>query len=186
MTMQVQRVTAEAFEQFVMRPENSESHFELIAGEIVEVPSNPYSSQIAARLIFFIMSYLTQSEISGHVTGEQGGYMIGDERYAPDVAFVRRERQERLARQGFNPIAPDLAVEVISPTDAEPRLHIKIANYLAAGTTVWLIDPERREAEIFAPGQSVRIVPRDGALEGGEILPGFTLMLAELFDAEEV
>ena len=75
------------FEAFIDLPENAERFFEFIGGEILEVPSNTYSSKIASRISGFIFMYLLQNDI-GHLTGEQGGYMVFGERYAPDVAFI--------------------------------------------------------------------------------------------------
>src|SRR5258708_4232585 len=128
-------MTAEEFEQFVALPENDDKYFELIGGEIVELPSNPYSSKIAALIIAALITYLKTNDL-GHVTGQGGGFRVSGERYAPDVAFISKKRQPELPRQGYNPIAPDFAVEVVSPTDSHKKLLVKVANYLAAGTLV--------------------------------------------------
>ena len=63
------------------------------------MPSNPYVSEISALIIFFVQLYLREQGIKGHVTGEAGGYIVSGERYAPDVAFISREKQPELARQ---------------------------------------------------------------------------------------
>jgi len=178
-------VTAEEFEAFVNLPENADRTFELVAGEIVEVPSNPYASQIAARISMYIGMYLLQHNI-GHVTGEAGGYIVSGERYAPDVAYISKPRQPELARAGYNPNPPDLAVEVVFPTAPETArlLTVKVANYLAAGTVVWVVYPETKEVEVFAPGQPAHILNREGTLEGGELLPGFSLAVSAIFPDE--
>lgn len=74
----------------------------------------------------------------GHVTGEGGGYRVSAERYAPDVAYLAYDKQAELAREGYNPNPPDLAVEVISSGDTRELalLRVKINNDLAAGTVV--------------------------------------------------
>jgi Uma2 family endonuclease len=172
--------TVEDFESFVMLPENVERMFEYIGGEIVEVPSNPYSSKIALRISTYLGIYLLKNNL-GHLTGESGGYRVSGERYAPDVGFISRRRQPEMPHEGYNPAPPDLAVEVLSPTDPEKRLRVKIANYLAAGTMVWVIYPETREIEVYLPGQPVKILDEGDVLDGGELLPGFSLAVNDIF-----
>lgn len=155
--------TVEDFETFCDLPENSDRLFEFIGGEIVEkVPSNPQSSKIASRFNRFIGNYVDEHNL-GHVTGEAGGYQVAGERYAPDVAFVAYERQAELAKHGYNPVAPDLAVEVISPTDNLKKVMIKAGNYLAAGTVVWLAYPDTPSVDVYAP------------------LPGFSVAISAIF-----
>lgn len=176
-------VTAAEFDEFVTLPENDDRLFELIGGEIIEVPSNPYSSKIAARIILFIGMYLLKNDI-GHLTGEAGGYMVSGERYAPDVAFISKVRQPKLAEEGYNPKAPDLAVEVVSPNDSERKLTIKVGNYLAAGTLLWVVYPQDKEVHVYAPGLPVKKIGIDGILDGGDKLPGFTLAVRDIFPPE--
>ena len=175
-----ERITVEAFDRFAA--EHTEALFEFIGGEIVEVPSNPYSSKIALRIGRFIGAFVDEHHL-GHVTGEAGGYQVYGERYAPDVGFISAARQPELAQEGYNPLPPDLAVEVISPTDSEKKLRIKIGNYLAAGTVVWVVYPQDREVEIYTPGKPVQIVDVNGVLEVGTLLPGFRLPVGDIFPA---
>jgi Uma2 family endonuclease len=94
---------------------------------------------------------------------------------------LSKEKQPTLAREGYNPIPPDLAIEVISPTDSERNIAIKVANYLAVGTVVWVMRPEVKEVEVFVPNQPVQVLTVDDVLDGGEVLPGFTLAVKALF-----
>jgi len=183
MAVGTQSITVEEFEQFVERPENADRLFEYVGGEIVEVPSNPYGSQIASLIIAELVLFLKGKNL-GHVTGEAGGYMVSGERYAPDVAYISKARQPRLAERGYNPLPPDLAVEVLSPSDQPGGLRIKVTNYLAAGTTVWVVDPESRVVEVHAPGQRAQKLGIKGALDGGEILPGFRLAVKDILPEE--
>jgi Uma2 family endonuclease len=177
---QIKRHTRDEFDGFINLPENADKLFEFIGGEIVEVPSNPYSSQISAFIIAALIVYIKGKNL-GHVTGEAGGYMVAGELYAPDVAFISKERQPELAREGYNPNPPDLAVEVVSPTDTDKRLRIKVVNYLAVGTMVWIVYPQLKEVEVYVPGQPVKIVDFDGVLDGGDVLPEFSLAVKEIF-----
>lgn len=180
MAVGLQRITREEFEAWLHLPENAERRFELLAGEITEVPSNTYSSHIALMLGAALVTYIKGKNL-GFITGEAGMYTVSGEYYAPDVAFMSKARQAALPRDIFNPLAPDLAVEVVSPSDVEKNLRVKVANYLAAGTVVWVIYPQTQQAEIYAPGQPVQMIDASGSLEGGSVIPGFTLPLRDLF-----
>jgi Uma2 family endonuclease len=175
-------MTAEEFEQYALRDENANDILEFIDGEIVVVPSNPFASKISMRIGTYIGMYLLQQPI-GHLTGEAGGYRVGGDRYAPDVAFVRAEKQAEVATEGYNPVPPDLAVEVEFPTSikSQRRLEKKLARYANDGTTVWVVYPETREVEVHAPGQAAQILGVDATLDGGDILPGFALAVKDIF-----
>ena len=180
--MIVQRMTVEAFDAFTELPENADKLFEFIGGDVVEVPSNPYASKISINLTVPIALFVKEHDL-GHVTGEAGGYMVFGERYAPDVGFISKIKQPELARQGYNPNPPDLAVEIDFPStyESQRNLRIKTANYLAVGTTVWIVYPESKMVEVYVPGKRVEIIDSDGKLDGGEVLPGFTLALKDVF-----
>ncbi len=184
MVVQIKRETAADFDQFVELPENADKLFEYIGGEIVEVPSNLYASLISARILGFIFMFLLQHDL-GYVSGEAGGYMVSGERYAPDVGFISKAKGA-VAQRGYNPNPPDLAVEVDFPsTDASrDTLRIKIANFLAAGTMVWVVAAEVKHVEIYLPGEPVKVVGIDGTLDGGDVLPGFTLAVKDIFPAD--
>lgn len=181
----VTRMTVEEFDQWVELPENADSLFEFIAGEIVEVPSNPYASYISSRINGFFFVYLLQNDL-GYVTGEAGGYKVSGERYAPDVGFILKARQPELAKSGYNPAAPDLAVEIDFPSTLASRqqMTVKVANCLAASTTVWLFDPEMKQVRVFAPGKPVKLLGINDVLDCGDILPGFRLPIKDVFPPE--
>lgn len=174
------RVPVEAFDQMAAAPENADRLLEYIGGEVVEVPSNPYSSYISSILIHFLLGFVLDQNL-GFVTGEQGGYMVSGERYAPDVAFLSFARQAELAKTGYNLNPPELAVEVLSPTDTESQMMIKVANYLAAGTIVWVIDPSVRVVHVFRPGQPVQTLTENDTLRGEGVLNGFEISVLRLF-----
>ncbi len=184
MVIQTQPLTVEDFDEFVNQPENADRLFEFIGREIVEVPSNPYSSYIASRFNRRLAAFVEDNNL-GYVTGEQGGYQVSGERYAPDVAFISKERQPELARSGYNPNPPDLAVEVISPTDTRRNISIKVSNYLAAGTVVILVDPEETEISVHHPGQRVITLGQADTFDGGNILPGFKLAVKDILPSNK-
>lgn len=173
-----ERVTLEQFEAFIA--ENDGADYELIGGEIVKVLANSYSSQVAAKLLLRIGIHV-ETEGIGHFTGADGGYAVGDERYLPDVGFITKVRQLTPPTTTYIPLAPDLAVEVKSPSDREKLINVKISNYLAAGTTVWMVYPEEGELHVHRPNQQVTIYTRQDTLVENDILQGVELKVAAIF-----
>jgi Uma2 family endonuclease len=164
-------------------PENTHKILELIDGEIVEkMASNPYSSRISVRISRH-MDIFTEEHDLGYVTGEAGGYIISPkDTFAPDVAFISKTRQAQLPYNGFNPIPPDLAVEVVSPGDSYVEIAKKIRPYLRYGTClIWVVESETRTVTVHAADGSVTVVDIDGELDGGEVLPGFKLPVRSIF-----
>lgn len=180
MAAQIRRYTLQEFEAFVALPEHADRVFEYVGGEIVEVPSNPYSSKIAMLIGAMLTMFVREHDL-GHITGEAGGYVVSGDRYAPDVAFISYRRQPDLPEEGYCLNPPDLAVEVLSPSDTDQRLRIKIANYQAAGTVVWVVSPQVHTVEVYVSGQPVTILEPGDTLDGAPVLPGFTLPVQEIF-----
>ncbi|MBI5958620.1 MAG: Uma2 family endonuclease [Chloroflexi bacterium] len=180
MAVQSRRYTVEEFDQWVMLPENTNRRFEYIGGEIVEVVSNNYSSAVGALILAEIVVYVKRQKL-GYVTSADGGYRVAGERYIPDVGFISNARQPQPSHEAYNSNAPDLAVEVLSPTDQPDEMRVKVINYLAAGTTVWIVDPARKRVEVYTAGPRVRMVNEDGMLDGGSVLPGFRLAVKDIF-----
>ena len=183
MAVQIKRHTAEEFDQFVLLPENADKAFEFIGGEIVEMVSNNYASETAMIIATHIGMYLLQNK-TGRMTGADGGYIIAGERYIPDVAYISYEKQPEPSHDAYNPNPPDLVVEVVSPTDSERQLSIKISNYLAAGAIVWVARPDVKEVDAHTPGQAVQVLGINGMLDGGDVLPNFKLSVREIFPEE--
>lgn len=98
---------------------------------------------------------------------------------APDVAFVRRDRLPPAQATGFADLAPDLAVEVLSPEDRPGEVLAKVGDWLSAGTRlVWVVDPWRRLARVYREDGSESVIAADGVLDGEDVLPGFSCPLA--------
>jgi Uma2 family endonuclease len=101
---------------------------------------------------------------------------------APDVAFVRKDRvppEEEQAR--FARLAPDLAVEILSPSDRMASALAKVSLYLEAGVlAVWLFDPIKRTITVFSPDDAPMRLEENDTLAGGNILPGFSIRVGEL------
>jgi Uma2 family endonuclease len=98
----------------------------------------------------------------------------------PDVSFVLAGQP--LVREGAVPRMPDLAIEIQSPDDTVRTMREKAAYYLAHGTRlVWLVFPKKRYIEVYRSGEEMEILFGSDALEGGDLLPGFVLPVAEVF-----
>jgi Uma2 family endonuclease len=181
MVIQFKPLTVEEFDEFIRLPENIDREFEYIGGAIFEVVSNPKSSKLGARMATFLGIYLLNDDI-GHLTGADGGYIVSGERYIPDVGYISYAKQpELLSIEGYNPYPPDLAVEVLSPSNDDQTMRVKIGNYLAAGTLVWVLDPDKKLVEVYALGTPVNVLRIGDTLEGGNVLPGFKLAVKDIF-----
>lgn len=180
MVLETQKMAVDEFDEWVHLPENIEQDFEYIRGEIVPVVSNSKSSKIGLLIGSYITVYV-ESNDSGHTTGADGGYQVQNERYIPDVGFISKQRMPELEDASYISIAPDLAVEVVSPTDSQRLLTVKIGNYLSAGTTVWVVYPDEEAIDVYVPNQAVNRLEKDATLDGGDTSPGFKLSLNKIF-----
>ncbi len=180
MAVQKTGVSAQDFDDYIALPENADLRFEFIDGEIIEVPSNAFCSEIAIVIAAALLAFVRSRKL-GRVTGEGAGYLVVGRKLSPDVAFVAAARQDHLAREGYNPLAPDPVVEVVSPTDREPAIRRKLAIYAEADVLVWLVRPQRQTVEVYAPDQPVEIMGVDEVIDGGEVLPGFKMAVRDMF-----
>jgi len=169
--------------------------FEVIYGEIVEVPEMSfYAVDIANILNAFMVQYLLTHRIGRCWVEQMFHIPVPDDESRlrrPDVAFISYERLPKSRKnplRGFamDGIVPDLVVEVISPTDRVVDVHLKLAEYLNAGVrTVWVIVPLVCQVFAYASPTDVRIFAAADLLDGGEILPGFSVRVVELFPETE-
>jgi Uma2 family endonuclease len=182
MTIPVQLVTVTEFLRQVEA--DPDTRLELIDGVIYKVTSNQKSSSAGAWIIAALGIYFGDTD-PGDITGADGGYTFGGDYFVPDVAFVARERQPEQPDVTYNPIVPDFAVEAISPSDLEhptERIDKKLKKYQAAKIPLlWLVFPSRQEIAVYAHGKYVRTAGIDDTLDGGDVLPGFTLAVKRIF-----
>lgn len=175
-----QAISLEEFETFITQPINQDADYEYIAGEIIRAVSNNYSSIVAMLIGGMISVHVYQNQL-GYVTGADGGYVIGDDRYIPDVGFIAKTRQPEPSQEAYNPNPPDLAIEVLSPTDEEKLVRLKVANYLASHVNVWVIDPTTRQVEIYQPNKPPQVLSENDTLSDDNILPDFAVEVSKLF-----
>lgn len=158
--------------------------FELVEGGLVEKAKGLSGSQLAVVLIHILERFLDTHAL-GIVMGADGMMRTArDLVRIPDVSFVSWDRLpgRRVPREPISALVPDLAVEVLSEGNTQRERKRKVAESFAAGVClVWLVSPDSRDVEVHtAPDRVVRLGLSD-ALDGGEVLPGFSLPVREWF-----
>ncbi len=180
------RLTTDDFQQIKQLPRYADKIIELVNGEVIELNApRPKNAFIAGEILFHLKLFIRQYPL-GYVFGADGGYTLppNNERI-PDVSFVRSENMpdkdaERLL------IAPDLAVEVISPNERPRDILSKVELFLRHGTRLfWNVYPDEQIVEVWelAPNDKLQMQSYDinGVLTGGDVLPGFELPVMDIF-----
>lgn len=178
-------ISIEDFERFIRLPENDDKRFEFIHGEIAEGVSNSYASIIAAEFIFQIKLHMQTHNIKGYVTSPDGGYDIGDDRYIPNVGYISAARHPEPPREAYVSMAPDLVVEVLSPTNSSKKIRVKIGNYLAQNVVVWVVNPDEETVEVYQQGQAVIIYNKEQLINGAPIFPQLQLPVKDVFPTSD-
>ena len=178
-------ISDEQFYQLCIQ--NPDTKFERNAeGEIIIMP--PTGGETGKRntdLIGQFWIWNRQTNL-GEVFDSSTGYKLpsGANR-SPDVSWIEKKRWDNLTceqRQKFIPLAPDFALELMSPSDYLVNVQAKMREYLDNGVKLgWLINPEAKQVEIYLLGQNVQLLKSPKTLSGNDILPGFILDLANIF-----
>ena len=172
-------------EDLLAMPSDGNS-YELVRGELrMMTPAGFEHGRIAMRLGWRIGRHVEENDL-GEVLAAETGFTLErdpDTVRAPDVAFVHRDRVPSPAeRQKFAELAPDLAVEVISPSNKPSEIEEKISDYLKAGVRlIWVVYPETQSVVEHRPNTPAKTFDREDVLQADDVLPGFTCSVAELF-----
>ena len=156
--------------------------YELVDGEIRVSPAGDRHSAVALRLGARLLAHVDQQRL-GHVMGADAGYRLpGGNIRSPDVSFVATGRfPNDRPTEDWGSLAPDLAVEVVSPRDRPRWILDKVGEYLAVGVRlVWVVDPRTRRATIHRSLSDVRTIAEDEFLDGEDVVPGFRCPLLEI------
>lgn len=172
-------------EDLLAMPDDGQ-RYELIRGELVPMGgSGGDHSRIGLRLGSRMLVFVEQHHL-GEVLGADGAYRLEhdpDTVRVPDASFLRRERWDSLERtEAFIEGAPDLAVEVVSPSDSYGDVRDKALMWLAAGARlVWVLQPIGRAVTVYPVAGAPVTLGEDDILDGGDVLPGFSLPVRAIF-----
>jgi Uma2 family endonuclease len=173
-------LTAEEFDNY---PFEEDKRYELDEGELIEMTRPVYRhNEILDETLFALKAYLRSNRI-GLALGSENLYALSPStRLAPDVAVILGDRRAELLNAKVIPIIPNIAVEVLSPSETPRKVLRKLKQYFTAGVKqLWLIDPDTKTAEIWTgptlPENELTVAEAITS----PLLPGFELPLGGLF-----
>jgi Uma2 family endonuclease len=162
---------------------DSEKEYEIVNGQPEEKQmAGARHGGVGTRLSAEMWIHVKTNNLGG-VYGPDTTFKIGRNERLPDISFVSAARFPADGEpEGIWPIAPDLAVEIISPNDFWEKVNDKIRDYFAAGVgQVWLVSPEHKSVTVYHSPLQVTILTEEDDLTCEELLPGFRCALREIF-----
>lgn len=173
-------------EQFLKRPETKPAR-EFVCGEVFRKPMPDLPHSLLQRFFILVLAPFSSPRGTGVSVAELRCIFgpPGEERgYVPDVVFISRARLPHGDARAVVPFraAPDLAIEVLSPRQRRDRFRKKLSFYLEHGVRlVWVVDPRAETVTVHRPGAAPVVVRAGDTLDGADLLPGFTLPVADIF-----
>jgi Uma2 family endonuclease len=158
--------------------------YELVDGEIRVSPAGDRHSVVALELASRLLAFVKEHRL-GHVMGADAGFRLPSTNVrSPDVSFVASGRfPDDKPPVDFGNVAPDLAVEVLSPHDRPRHVLDKVGEYLEAGVRlIWVIDPQQGRAVAYRSLSDVQELGEDGQLDGQDVLTGFRCSLRSILE----
>ena len=180
-------VTADNFMEVANLPEFADQNIELVEGEIAIMPAtNPNHAEILGVLTTLVGSYIRRHQLGRYYVGDVGTLLQRsahgrDTVRGLDFAFISQDRAPARSSKSLLEITPDLAIEVMSPSNSGEDMRFKVRQLLKAGTReVWVVYPDLREVDVHnAEGDYIF---REGdTISGGDILPGFEIAVVDIF-----
>ena len=172
-------------EEFQELPEEDAYRLELVRGRLVREPRpGTRHGSLMARLGARLERHVKENRLG--IVCMDFGVVLSTEPptvRGPDIGFISADRlPPEGAPIGFLRVAPDLAVEIVSPSNTASEIQEKVLEYLEAeARLVWVVDPQTRVASTYRSRDEIRLLGEEDELEGGDVLPGFRLALRELF-----
>jgi len=182
MSTTVQSMTAAA----LLRLPADGRRYELIRGELRQMaPAGPTHGRLAMRIAAHLFQHVEAHHL-GTVYAAETGFQLTqdpDTVRAPDVTFVSRQRLEAVGEiEGYWPGAPDVTVEVISPSDRYTDVEDKVVEWLEAGSRmVIVVNPRQRSVTVYHSRTDMIRLTEEDALDGGDVVPGWQLPITEVF-----
>jgi Uma2 family endonuclease len=159
---------------------------ELVKGELVRMaPTGHLHGFVELRFGKVLSIFVDERKLGRVLSGEVGLYTGRDPDTVrgADVAFISNERLAQVQSQGYLDVAPELIVEVMSPDDRWYDIDNKLTEYFDIGVQmVWVADPQRRQVRVYRSLTEIEILGVEDMLLGGEVLPGLSVAVAELFE----
>ena len=154
--------------------------YEYIEGELIpRMPTSMKHGTISVALILSLGAHVRGNQLGDVYTA--AGFRVGERMLIPDIAFVSNARIPDDTNKA-SPIPPDLAVEVVSPTDASDRIEEKAFAYLAAGTQlVWVLRPRSKTVLVYRSETDIQLLTQNDILTGEDVVEGFACPVAALF-----
>jgi Uma2 family endonuclease len=159
---------------------------ELVRGWVVrEPPPGAEHGGVATELSARLRNFVREHHL-GRIVSDSG-FILAETPptvRAPDIAFITTERIPPAGLPvRYFPGSPDLAVEIVSPSNTPAAIQAKVDDYLAAGTrVVWVVEPRARTVTVYRPDHKIRMLREDDELDGGEVLPGFRVGVRAIFE----
>ncbi|MCY4062660.1 MAG: Uma2 family endonuclease [Chloroflexi bacterium] len=187
MAIREQFISADRFLDLVDAPEYQDRVLELVEGVIIEMPKpKRIHGVVVAELTFRLTAYVKENDL-GEVTAGDPGFVLERNEYGRDtvrgldIAFVSKSKDLGPPDFTWYELGPDLAVEVISPSNKADDIHFKVTQLLEAGTRlIWLVYPKRRTV-VAHTAEGAKTLRQDDTLSGGDVLPGFKLRVSKIF-----
>ena len=171
--------TTMTLEEFL---ENDVPGYEYAKGELIPMsPATRRHGKISAKVIWHLSSHVYENGLGELYTAETI-FQVGERLMKPDVAFVSTPRLDVDEDKSF-PIPPDLAIEVVSPTDVHSRVVRKALDYLTAGTRlVWVLEPVSKTVTVYRSENDIKTLTNEATLTGEDVVPGLACPVGQLFE----
>jgi Uma2 family endonuclease len=172
-------------EEFMALPDDGH-HYEIINGELIDMGnSGALHGYVCSTLMILLGGYVRQHNLGAMLDSSTAFKMKNGNKRSPDIAFFAKERLQGIAvlPSGYLEGAPDLAVEVLSPGNTVEEIDDKLTEYFENGSRlVWVINPTQHYVLVYRSAHEPdRLLKEKDSLDGEEVIPGFTLAIADLF-----
>lgn len=162
--------------------------YELVEGTLVEKPMGHVESYVALELAFALRTFLVTYDL-GYCTGSDDLIEVMPRLVrGPDVSFTSWLKRPDMTvdSDAISKVIPDLVAEVLSTKNTRAEIARKLKEYFLGGVQlVWVVDPRKRTAVAYTDPDTKTLIAETGSLEGGDVLPGFRVSLAKLFERLE-
>ena len=175
----VKKMTNEEFEASPF----AETH-ELIRGELYPImPAGTLHGVVASGLSTYLSFFVLENDLGEITAAETGFKLINQSTVGADIGFISKENLSKFGvPDSFFPTAPDLAVEVVSPSNSSEEISTKVEDYLSSGSRlVWIVYPKRKVVFVYRQSNTVSILHEADEIDGEDVIPNFRLPLEKIF-----